>query len=156
MRPQLKILDEALIKRILAEAQRILAEIGIEVRGPRLRQHLLDHGLKLDTAGERILFPPEVVDQAVATTPRSFTLYNRDGQPHAELGGDNVHYVPGSSGSRCWITVPAKPAWPTVLTSWNTRAFVMGWSISPTWPLPSLPTTTSSRKSPMPGGSTCV
>jgi trimethylamine--corrinoid protein Co-methyltransferase len=25
-------------------------------------------------------------------------LYNRDGEQHAEIGGNNVHYVPGSSG----------------------------------------------------------
>ena len=42
--------------------------------------------------------PPEAVDAAVASTPKSFTLYNRDGEAHAEIGGNNVHYVPGSSG----------------------------------------------------------
>ena len=25
-------------------------------------------------------------------------LYDRDGAPHADLGGDRVHFVPGSSG----------------------------------------------------------
>ena len=29
--------------------------------------------------------------------PSNFTLYDRDGNPHAELGGNNVHFVPGSS-----------------------------------------------------------
>lgn len=98
MRPTLKVIDDALIVRILDEAKRVLAEIGIEVRGPELRQRLLDHGLKTDKKGERILFPPDVVEQAIATTPRSFALYSRDGRPHAELGGDNVHFVPASSG----------------------------------------------------------
>ena len=41
-------------------------------------------GLKA-TANGRILFPPEIVDRAIATAPKSFTLYNREGQPHAEL-----------------------------------------------------------------------
>jgi len=39
-----------------------------------------------------------VVDDAIASTPRSFTLYDRNGEPCAELGGDHVHFVPGSSG----------------------------------------------------------
>ena len=39
------------------------------------------------------------MDQAIASAPRSFTLYDRDGNPHADLGGDRVHFVPGSSGS---------------------------------------------------------
>jgi trimethylamine---corrinoid protein Co-methyltransferase len=100
MRPQLKVVPDELIPRILDEAKHILAEIGIEVRGPKLRERLLasEPRLKFDAAGERILFPPEVVDQAVASTPSEFILYNRNGEPHATLGGNHVHFVPGSSG----------------------------------------------------------
>jgi trimethylamine--corrinoid protein Co-methyltransferase len=101
MRPGLRVVPDELIAQILTEAKRILAEIGIEVRGPRLRALLLEHGLPLrDTAGDgpRVLFPAEVVERAIETAPREFTLYTRDGQPHATLGGDRVHFVPGSSG----------------------------------------------------------
>lgn len=98
MRPHLRVVPDELIGPILDEAKRILAEIGIEVRGPQLRARLLDHGLKMDAAGERILFPPDVVDKAIASTPRTFTLHNRNGDPHTTLGGDRVHFVPGSSG----------------------------------------------------------
>ncbi len=79
----------------------ILAEIGIEVRGAPLRQRLLDHGLKLARTAddaERILFPPEVVDRAVASAPKRFPLHDRDGAPYTELGAHKVHFVPGSSG----------------------------------------------------------
>jgi len=98
MRPTLNTLSEDLINRVLDEAKRIMGETGMEIRGPAMRQRLLDHGLKTDESGARILFPPDEVDKAVANCPRSFTLYNRDGEPHAELGGFNVHFVPGSSG----------------------------------------------------------
>ena len=98
MRPTLNILSEELILRILDEARRIMAETGMEIRGESMRRRLIDHGLRTDTSGKRILFPPDVVDRAVATAPGSFTLYDRDGQPHAELGGWNVNFVPGSSG----------------------------------------------------------
>lgn len=100
-RPALRVLPHDLIQPILSEAKRILAEIGIDVRGPRLRQRLLDQGLKTaDTVGdgERVLFPPDVVEWAIAQAPRTVTLYTRDGRPHATLGGDRVHFVPGSSG----------------------------------------------------------
>ena len=98
MRPQLKVISDDLVAAIVAEAKRILAEVGVEVRGPGLRRRLLDHGLKLDAAGERIHFPPDVVDAAIAAAPQEFTLYNRNGDSHATLGGDRVHFVPGSSG----------------------------------------------------------
>ncbi len=101
MRPSVHVISNELIVQVLDEAKRILAEIGIEVRGPRMRERLLELGLRAsDTVGdgERILFPTDVVDRALATAPREFTLFTRAGQPHATLGGDRVHFVPGSSG----------------------------------------------------------
>lgn len=98
MRPILNLLQDDLINKILAEAKQILSEIGVEVRGPQLHRLLLDHGLSVDPESGRILFPPDLVEQAIATSPRSFTLYDRNGDVCAEIGGDNVHFVPGSSG----------------------------------------------------------
>ncbi|MBF8289535.1 MAG: putative trimethylamine methyltransferase [Chloroflexi bacterium] len=98
MRPTIRVLEPALIGRILDEAMRVLATTGIEVRGAELRRRLQEHGLPLDVRGERVLFPQEVVEQAIRTAPRSFVLHDRDGNPHADLGGDRVHFVPGSSG----------------------------------------------------------
>jgi trimethylamine---corrinoid protein Co-methyltransferase len=98
MRPTLNVISPELCARVVTEAKRVLAESGMEIRGPALRERLLDAGLKAAGDGTRILFPPDVVERALATAPKSFTLYDRDGRPHAELGGNNVHYVPGSSG----------------------------------------------------------
>jgi trimethylamine--corrinoid protein Co-methyltransferase len=98
VRPTLNVLSEELILSILGEAKRILAETGMEIRSQQMRERLLDSGLKLDGSDQRILFPPEVVDKAIETAPDSFTLFDRDGKPHAELGGWNVNFVPGSSG----------------------------------------------------------
>jgi trimethylamine--corrinoid protein Co-methyltransferase len=98
MRPAIQVLPDDLIPQIVAEAKRILAEIGVDVRGAGLRQRLLAVGLKAEGADGRILFPPHIVDQAIANAPESFALYDRDGRIHANLGGDNVHFVPGSSG----------------------------------------------------------
>jgi len=100
VRPTLNVLDPDLIERILDEAKRVLAEVGIEVRGTVLRQRLLDAGLPLDGSGMRVLFPRDVVDRGIETAPKSFVLYDRDGNPLADLGGDRVHFVPGSSGLR--------------------------------------------------------
>jgi trimethylamine--corrinoid protein Co-methyltransferase len=100
VRPALRVLDDDLTTRIVDEAKRILFETGVEVRGAALRERLLDAGLPQDASGERILFPPDAVERALEQAPSSFTLYDRDGEPHADLGGDRVHFVPGSSGLR--------------------------------------------------------
>ena len=91
MRPILQTLGDELISRILEDAKRLMAEVGVEVCGSELNKRLLDHGLKTDTSGRRILFPPDVVDRAISDTPKSFTLFDRDGNVHAEIGGNNVH-----------------------------------------------------------------
>ena len=98
MRPTLSVLSDVQIKNILDEAKRLLAEVGMEIRGPEMKRRLQDHGLKTDKSGKRILFPADVVEKAVADAPSSFTLFNRDGDPYTEIGGNNVLYVPGSSG----------------------------------------------------------
>jgi trimethylamine--corrinoid protein Co-methyltransferase len=97
MRPTIQILEPDQIAAVLAEAKRIMAETGMEIRGAKMRQRLIDAGLPADATG-RVLFPTAVVDRAIATAPKSFTLYNRDGEPHAQIGGWNVHFIPGSSG----------------------------------------------------------
>ncbi len=98
MRPTLNVIADELINKVLDEAKRIMAETGLEIRGEGMRQCMLDHGLKSDASGKRILFPADVVDAAIASAPKSFTLYNRDGEAYTEIGGYKVHYVPGSSG----------------------------------------------------------
>ncbi len=100
MRPTISVISPALIEQILAEARHILATVGMEIRGPALRQIGLEHGLQPDSSGERLLFPGEVIDAALASAPASFQLYNRDGEPHATIGGEQVHFTPGSSGLR--------------------------------------------------------
>src|SRR6188768_1022817 len=96
-RPSLQILAPELVEQVIDEAKRVLAEVGMEIRGPELRRRLLEAGLPT-TADGRVLFPRSVVEAAIASAPRSFTLYDRDGLPHADLGEDRVHFVPGSSG----------------------------------------------------------
>ena len=97
MRPALSVAEPALLDRILDEARHILATTGMEVRGAEMKRRLLAAGLP-PAADGRILFPPAIVDAALAAAPAAFTLFDRDGNPHAEIGGDNVHFVPGSSG----------------------------------------------------------
>lgn len=98
MRPTLNVLSQDLITKVLDEAKRLMAETGMEIRGSEMKKRLLDSGLKADASGKRVLFPRDVVDKAIADAPSSFTLYTRDGEPYTEIGGYNVHYVPGSSG----------------------------------------------------------
>jgi trimethylamine--corrinoid protein Co-methyltransferase len=102
MRPTIQVLSDDLVDRIVDEAKRVLAEVGMEIRGPQMRARLLDAGLPSNPSGDRVLFPRDVVERAIASAPSSFQLFDREGEPHADLGGDRVHFVPGSSGLK-WL-----------------------------------------------------
>jgi trimethylamine---corrinoid protein Co-methyltransferase len=97
MRPGLNILEPELIGRIVDEAKRVLAEHGFEIRGPEMRRRLLEAGLPQREDG-RVLFPRAIVDDAIAAAPSSFQLFDRGGDPRADIGDERVHFIPGSSG----------------------------------------------------------
>ena len=46
MRPTLNVITPELCARVIAEAKRIMAETGMDIRGAGMRQRLLDSGLK--------------------------------------------------------------------------------------------------------------
>jgi trimethylamine--corrinoid protein Co-methyltransferase len=97
MRPGLNILEPELIGRIVDEAKRVLAEHGFEIRGPEMRRRLIAAGLPQRDDG-RILFPRDIVEEAIRCAPGSFELFDRAGEPRADIGADRVHFIPGSSG----------------------------------------------------------
>ncbi|MBA2380923.1 MAG: trimethylamine methyltransferase family protein [Chloroflexi bacterium] len=97
MRPSLNILEPELIGRIVDEAKRVLEEHGFEVRGAEMRRRLIEAGLPQRADG-RILFPRAIVEAAIASSPASFKLYDRAGDARADIGGERVHFIPGSSG----------------------------------------------------------
>ena len=47
MRPTLNVLSDEQTTNILNEAKRIMAEVGMNIRGAEMKKRLLDHGLKI-------------------------------------------------------------------------------------------------------------
>ncbi|MGD8487332.1 MAG: trimethylamine methyltransferase family protein [Chloroflexota bacterium] len=98
MRPTIRILDDEQLEIVLAEAHRILEEVGVRVAGEAMRERLFDAGFTSDRATGRVLFPTDKVRAAVESVPSSFMLYDRAGEPYAEFGVGTSHFAPGSSG----------------------------------------------------------
>ena len=101
MRPFLSVLDERTVEDIEAEAIRILEAIGVFVEYDPARALLLDGGAR-EGEGGRIRIPPDLVERALGTAPRSVALYDREGAPAARLEGDRVHFDPGSAAIRVY------------------------------------------------------
>lgn len=94
MRPKLELLDRPLIERILEEAFQLLVKPGVRV-APAVLDLLASTGVPVESGIARI--PEAVARKALASVPRDFLLYDRDGNPAVHYGGDDVHFDPGSS-----------------------------------------------------------
>ncbi len=98
MQPNITLLSDELVKRVLDEAFQLMLEPGIKVQSPAARKLLEEAGAKVDHAGEIAYIPEKLVYQALESVPHQFTLYDREGNPKIYYGGNMVHFDPGSSG----------------------------------------------------------
>lgn len=97
MQPKISLLTEDLVGRVLDEAFQLMLEPGIKVQSAEARQLLAEAGARVDEASEVAHIPEAVARQALQTAPQQFFLYDRNGQPAVQYGGEAVHFDPGSS-----------------------------------------------------------
>ncbi len=97
LRPQLKLLSDELLARIVGEARDILCRLGTKVQNPRVLELLAEHGATVDRASGQVLYTPQLLDQALATVPHSVKLYDVLGNETHDLSGSKVHFTPGSA-----------------------------------------------------------
>lgn len=98
MQPTIELLSSSLIERVLGEAYQLLMKPGVKVKSSQARLLLAEAGAQVDEPNEIVHIPGAIIDQALQTTPRSFVLYDRCGNPSIQYGGNTVHFDPGSSG----------------------------------------------------------
>ena len=97
MRPQFKVLDDALIERIISEGFGLLQDPGVRVHNSEALSLLADAGAKVDLSSKIAYIPQEIAEAALKTAPSDFHLYDLDGQPVVHYGGDSVQFDPGSA-----------------------------------------------------------
>ncbi len=100
MRAKMTILEDSLVERIVDEALVVLETTGVSIEHDPAFERLVGAGLVGDRNTKRVTFPRALVEEAIESAPSSITLHDRDGQPHARLEGDRVHFVPASSALR--------------------------------------------------------
>ena len=93
----MQILSVERIDAIIAEAFRILEQIGVEVELPEAVELLSGAGARVSDAGGRVFIPEELCRRCLDTVPGEFQLYGRSGDTGLTIGGDATHFDPGSS-----------------------------------------------------------
>lgn len=97
MRPTFTLLDSDLRTRILDEARDLLDTLGLEIHNPGVQEMLLAAGARLDPASSRVCLGAELIDRAIAVTPREFRLYDVYGNETHHFGSGAVSFTPGSA-----------------------------------------------------------
>ena len=98
MQPRLSLLNDELIARIIEEAYQLMIKPGIKVQNAEARKLLGEAGALVDEETMIVQIPEQLVKKALETVPRQFHLYDYDGNPRVQYGGDAVQFDPGSSG----------------------------------------------------------
>jgi trimethylamine--corrinoid protein Co-methyltransferase len=94
-RPTTSLLSHRDVETMIGEAIRVLSETGVLVEN-RDAQDLLRAG-GAGEAGGRFRIPETVVHGALRTVPPRIRLFGRDGASAMDLGGNRVHFDPGSA-----------------------------------------------------------
>ncbi len=97
IRPKLEFLNKAFIQKILDEAFEILEKQGVFVENNQAMKLLKDAGMKADETTQRVHFTSALVEDSLSSTPSTITLYDRTGDKEFIVGGDHVHFDPGSA-----------------------------------------------------------
>ncbi len=97
MRPKLRLLDDQLRDRIIAEARDLLATLGVEIHNPEVLSLLGDHGAKVDMGAQHVYIPDALIDQALESVPSSFKLFDVLGEQTHHFVDDKIHFTPGSA-----------------------------------------------------------
>lgn len=91
--PSYDVMGEENLRKIEATADRILAEIGIDIRDDDACLALFRQaGAKVD--GMRVRFEPGHLREILRTAPAQFTQHARNPARSVQIGGDNVVFAP--------------------------------------------------------------
>lgn len=91
-----KPLSDADVVKIHHAALDALEQIGLADAPPSGGEAMVRAGAQLGEDG-RLRYPRALVEDALAATPKSFTLFARDPKHHIEIGGKKVYY--GTAGA---------------------------------------------------------
>ena len=97
MRPTLRLLEDELIRRIVAEARDLLCQLGVEIHNESVLAMLAAHGAEVIEEKWHARLTDAIIDKALRTVPRSFKLYDVLGNETHDFAGERVYFTPGSA-----------------------------------------------------------
>jgi len=96
MRPTIQLLDESTIRSIVDQAWTILEKTGVEIDEKQVLEFLHHQDYSIDDK-HRVYFTRDGCEKFLESAPSEFRLYGRDDSDGILIGGNQVHYDPGSA-----------------------------------------------------------
>jgi trimethylamine--corrinoid protein Co-methyltransferase len=96
-RPKVEFLSRELVEKIVDEGLSLLERQGIFVENHEALELLRATGARVDESGLRVRIGRALVQDCLASTPPSVTMYDRRGEKSYIVGGDEIHFDPGSA-----------------------------------------------------------
>ena len=93
--PQFRVLSDQQCDQIFLATLECLKRIGVRIQNDDARVLLAAAGA--DVEGDQVRIPAHIIQAAIASTPRTFTIWGRDGQHEMRISPDRVHFGPGPS-----------------------------------------------------------
>jgi trimethylamine--corrinoid protein Co-methyltransferase len=100
LRPTVKLLSDDLAEKIIDEAFQTLSRVGIAVQNQEAAQLLLEGGARSVSSSSRVCIPQGLVETALRSAPEEFAVYDSPGSSPLPIGGNTVHFDPGSAALR--------------------------------------------------------
>ncbi|MBP1620780.1 MAG: mttB, partial [Acidobacteria bacterium] len=95
LRPRVELLTAGEAQAIVDDALRVLETVGFEVENGDALALLREAGVR--TTASRAFADEHQVRRALGSTPARIEVFDRDGRPALDLGGERVHFDPGSA-----------------------------------------------------------
>ena len=91
---RLRLLSQEHSRAVFRASLRLLGEVGMHVMDGETRRDLLAAGCR-ESAGERLLFPEEVVQRALSSVPRHLKIWDREGRVAVDTSDPVPRFAPG-------------------------------------------------------------
>jgi trimethylamine--corrinoid protein Co-methyltransferase len=94
VRPRLTLMNEEQIQEAHRNVLKVMNGTGVRVDSPNILQ-MLEWKLGLKSQDRVIKFPPEVVEEAIKSAPKTVDIYDRCGEHRLNLGEDRLRFGVG-------------------------------------------------------------
>ncbi len=95
--PRLRFLSDEQIVTVHQKALHILEKTGVYFDCDEALAILDKAGATVDFAKKMVRFAPKMIEDAIRQVPASFPIFDREGEYCFDIGGDHVHFDPGSA-----------------------------------------------------------